>query len=136
MHSLGTMRLAALLVWVMAMGCSKTYIVSGDGGALCAPGFALCTAEPASIDGVPTGDAGLVSNPVTSYPLLCADLETDDDNCGGCGKSCGVRGCDGGRCGACLPSGGAPPSECYTDADCCSGKCKAMHGAVGFGLCE
>jgi hypothetical protein len=49
----------------------------------------------------------------------CADLQTDDNNCGACGNYCILFDpvCQGGSC--CAPTA----FSCSDDEDCCSGNC-------------
>jgi len=60
----------------------------------------------------------------------CADLETDDNNCGGCGARCGVDSvCVGGRCL------GTPGAACEDYEDCASGLCVAGACCSGDDYC-
>src|SRR5215211_9246752 len=60
------------------------------------------------------------ANGQTECTGVCADLETDGSNCGGCGVRCGDNGvCEGGRCL------GMPGAACAGDDACASGYCVA-----------
>ena len=126
---------------------------SGACSLTCQPGLTLCAA-PASDGGAPDAaadgatdasatDAATDAAPTLSYPA-CVDLQSDNQNCGGCGVVCGggqtcqsgqcVNSCpgsDGGTLTRCEPDGGAPYcADTTSDAQNCGGCGIACTGAT------
>ena len=66
---------------------------AAETGGRCVDGS--CTCENAASPGGPTPDMCLLPN----GEMFCTELITDRDNCGECGRTCGIReSCIGGRC--------------------------------------
>lgn len=78
---------------------------------------------------------------------ICADLQSDPNNCGACGVSCVIANaaavCTGGQCamGACLPGysdcDGQIDNGCEAMADCSAGApCETACGSTGMTSCS
>jgi hypothetical protein len=101
-----TTRVLIPVLVAAALGCGRLKNAAGDGADAAAPGG----------DGAPVAFGCLIgSSPVATstvcgpHPELCGDvcgaacvdLQTDPDNCGGCGVTCKrTAACNGGVCGA------------------------------------
>jgi hypothetical protein len=92
-------------------------------------------------DGIDPGEAGLTCTaPTVVCNDQCADLSTDEWNCGKCGKNCGFLICIDGTCQNCASGEKACNGECVDPqsdpANCgtCGTVCDS--GACRFGACK
>jgi hypothetical protein len=83
---------------------------------------------------------------MTACGVICADLASDPDNCGACGRTCVVPGaaasCDSGECGiaTCNPGrldvDGDPINGCEVEDACTAGaSCTTSCGSTGTTAC-
>jgi hypothetical protein len=87
------------------------------------------------------GEAGLsCASPTVPCTDQCADLMTDEKNCGRCGKSCGFLICISGECQNCPTGKTACNGDCVdlqSDPNNCGACSTACEGAAcRFGVCK
>jgi hypothetical protein len=77
---------------------SSTGLCSCDGTA-CVPGEACVKKQGNNVCSCNGGDACTAGRVCCQSPAGCKDLDTDKDNCGGCGHACPKgQNCSAGQC--------------------------------------
>lgn len=101
----------------------------------------VSTTTDAPTDPIAPGEAGLVCTaPTVVCSNQCANLSTDERNCGKCGKNCGFLICIDGTCENCASGEKACNGECVDPqsdpANCGTCGTVCASGACRFGVCK
>ncbi len=122
-----SLRWAALMSLGLALGCSGAGSRTGDGG-VTPPG----SCSPVCSSGQSCCSSG------ASY--VCASFDSDPNNCGSCGVSCGGGSCVGGVCTGVPDGGGRDTSvgpgmcspSCSSSQRCCGTSCSNRQAPAGM----